>query len=207
MEFFDVLLILMFIVIPLIEGVLKQRRKPKEGEIPPGASVPRQPEPVEARTGTGMEVEEGPADDGAAADMIPADLWEVLTGEKRPSPVESRAPWEPEEVLEEEQYLEEAFGAEEEPSSTGWDDWRTPEERPQPVSLEYVGPEAITMEVAPPPPEVRHRRFHEKYDEEPMAVPVRRSGLTRELRSGLRGEGLRRSVLLAEILGPPKGLA
>lgn len=216
MGLFEVLIILVFIVIPILEGVLKKRRE-KTAPPPPPPAPRRQP------VGAGASREGGggvaTSEPGPAADMIPPDLWEVLTGERRPprserEPVDGTwepAPWEGEaEIASEGIPLGTAADETIEDSapwdSEGWDIGRSEDEIAEPVSLEYVGPEAISLEQPLPPPEVRHRLFHEKYDApvSPVAGRVRVSG--RDVRAGLQGHGLRRSILLAEILGPPKGL-
>ena len=215
MELIEVLIVLAFIVLPLLEGVLKRRRS-GQGEPPP---IPRPaPEAERERVGAASTADAprsaGPGPDaGPAADMIPSDLWEVLTGERRPRPAPAEAPWEMEDEAASQEAALEEVGAEGDPGDS-WDapPW-SPEPDPSwsrweeqvPESLEYVGPEAISLEAPPAPPEVRHRRFHEKYDDAPP-IELPEGGLIHELRQGLQGAGLRRSVLLAEILGPPKGL-
>ena len=227
MDFFEVLIVVAFILVPLLEGIFKQRGK-KGGEEPIPRPAPRERERVEARTGAGpgglagSESQAGTGGaDGAAADMVPADLWEMLTGEKRPAPPGEPAPWEtgggpawesPSEEFPEEIGGTEEAALEETQIVAPWEEWRTTEierePRPQPLSLEYEGPEAYSLETLPAAPEVRHRRFHEKYDSPLDVPPVHTpSAVFGELRSGLQGDGLRRSVLLAEILGPPKGLS
>lgn len=224
MDFIEVLIILIFIVIPILEGVLKQRRAGKQAPLPgprPEREPEREPEHVGAGATTGEAGGSGApprrVDEGPAADMIPSDLWEILTGEKRPHPVPPEAPWE-------EQRWEEAPSTEvesgeittdEEWISTEWEPEDevglapAPTETREPVSLEYVGPEAISLEGPPPPPEIRHRLFHRKYDEGEIGAPapVRRRSRDTDLRAALTGAGLRRAVILSEILGPPKGLA
>lgn len=218
MDFFEVLIVLAFILIPLLDGVFRQRRA-GNGEGGKPVPAPRQQqerERAEARERVGAGAGAGAPTDESASDMIPADLWEILTGERRTGPAAPPAPWEtpeeaPGEILEEEAaYRTEAESAEDAWISAPWESPERepePEMAPEPVSLEYVGPEAISLETPPPPPEVRHLRFHQKYDEPAFALREPVPSVASELRQGLEGAGLRRSILLAEILGPPKGLA
>jgi hypothetical protein len=213
-DFIEVLIILVFIVVPLLEGVLKQRRGK---QVPREQPAPRPREPVGAGAGAGTAREAGsggPSDAGPAADMIPPDLWEVLTGERRTQQEPPPAPWEEEwadEAALEDVATTEVEGdviAESSPWESGsWDVSGSETALEEPVSLEYVGPEAISMEGPPPPPEIRHRLYHEKYDAPQVSAEPRDNPLVRQLRSGLQGDGLRRSILIAEILGPPKGIA
>lgn len=215
MDLFEVLIILVFIGLPLIEGVLKQRRKGRAGdeETPARASgqLPETGIETSGRSGPDRHPATTPAEEGPAADMIPADLWEVLTGERRPSGPVQEEPAEEWVLAEEPAPIEEVAW---DPPDSDWgpsrweveqrESARLEREAPEPASLDEVG-EVVSLEVLPPPPDVRQRLFHEKYaiDEE---VPAPERGLPYDLRDGLRGDGLRRAVLLNEILGPPKGL-
>lgn len=216
MDFFEVLIILAFIFLPLIDGILKSRRAGQQEDVPDKTPPARERERVGQGAGTmggSGRSPQDPVESGPAADMIPADLWEVLTGERRSEPKPAEPSW---------QEDEEPWGptpAEEFPDELGGEDGDLPPwareyedtgdvepETTEPVSPPHGFPQVVSLEAPPPPPEVRHRRFHEKYDSEaPTPAPVR-SDFRGELRSGLRGQGLRRSVILAEVLGPPRGL-
>lgn len=206
MDLFELLFIAFFILIPVLDGILKKRRQ--QPGPPSGSDTGERPGPRGEPT--------------SAADMVPEDLWEVLTGQRRresgSEPLEPTAPWssEPERPAE---TAPEPIAVE-----TPGEDWRSEpwaidEEpaRPEPVSLEYRGPEAYSLEDLPPPPETlerplpsaraRHDAFHDRIDRDPT---TRRTGarspsspLIRALR---RPEGLRQAVLMKEILGPPRGL-
>jgi hypothetical protein len=206
-DLFEILFIAFFILIPVLEGIMKKRRK--QSGAPPRADTD------DAR---------GPAEEPAsAADMVPDDLWQVLTGERRDrgrsEPVEpTGTPWSSEpERAETAESVTESVAVE-----TG--DWRSEPwvvdeeaEIPEPVSLEYRGPEAYSLEEAAPPPEslerplpsarARHDAFHERLDRDQRARRTRprprSSALIRALR---RPDGLRQAVLMKEILGPPRGL-
>lgn len=216
MDLFEVLIVLVFIGLPLIEGILKQRRKGRE------APEEQAPARVEERQTAGAGASSRGSlpgrpleDDGPAAEMIPADLWEVLTGERRPGgdvPAEpAEEPW----VVSEDPSSYRDLGMDSRP---GWEPapWATeiptPEsvvvEAPEAVSLEEdLPPRVVSLEELPPPPEERHRLFHARYDRIGVEEPTVEPGLPYDLLDELRGSGLRRAVLLTEILGPPKGLA
>lgn len=235
MELFEILFVLFFFVLPLLQGLFSKNRKKKPGQPGESGRLPREapsrgPEgrqgpreqPWEAAEGEGAR-SQSPAStgQGPASDMVPDDLWELLTGERRRAGTSSGTATEPEGVTVDEQDrwsaepswspepLEtEIDRAEERPlEAAGLDELDTetdlgPEE---PVSLEYVGPEAYSLEGPPPPPEVRHRQFHEMIDRTaPRRQPVsRQRPLLRTLHDP---QGVRDAVLIAEILGPPKGL-
>ncbi|HUG39024.1 MAG TPA: hypothetical protein VMM12_00980 [Longimicrobiales bacterium] len=211
MDFFEVL-ILIFIVIPILEVVFKKHRKGKEA--PQEAPAPRHRERVGAGAGAG-EASSRPAPGGedSAADMIPPDFWEVLTGERPREAPPAGSGWEPEGWEAPPDATVEAppeLGPAESWAPAHWevDDEEgagTRAERDAPASLEHIGPEAISLEIPPPPPEVRRRLHHEKHDIAPALEAGGESA--HALRAALRGPELRRAIVLAEILGPPKGLA
>lgn len=224
MDLFDLALIFFFIVLPLIEGLARRKKPPPTGG--PGQSRPPQGRPgqthrrpAEVESPRGVEAGAGGESGASAADMVPEDLWAVLTGE-RPSAGTTTAEQEPageeeewwvsepspewDEVGTDEiggQWEEAEIGAEEEDVVlTGY--------RPEPLSQEYYGPEAYSLEGPPPLPEKRHTRFHDRIDalkaaDRQRALPVERTALGRALRSP---SGLRQAVLMKEILGAPKGL-
>ena len=214
MDLFEVLLVLAFIVLPLLEGVFRQR-KGKGGAPTPAPRPQRQRERVESGVPAGAPAGAPEEPETSAAEMIPADLWEVLTGERPPTPRPAPPPAEPASWEAEPS----AESLEAEALEEGWvtPPWERPSEWKaesdsghEPISIEYVGEESLSLETLPPPPEIRHRRFHEKYDTAPalqLSGDAAPSPVIRELRAGLRDSGLRRSILLAEILGPPKGLS
>jgi hypothetical protein len=77
---FGILLLILFILAPLLEKLLKAGR-PKEPPVEqgPGQQLPQQRQRA-------LPGDQGaPADDEAAAGVLPDDLWEILTGERRPS--------------------------------------------------------------------------------------------------------------------------
>ncbi|MGK7310887.1 MAG: hypothetical protein ACN0LA_01485 [Candidatus Longimicrobiales bacterium M2_2A_002] len=207
MDLFEILFIALFILFPVLEGILKQRKKGKGQR--PGAEQGPESAGSEARE---EEVR-------AASDMVPDDLWELMTGERRQpgsEPVgeaEPEAPWS---TAGKAGTGAGAAGTASEPASEP-DAWE-PEpwmdqtaSSPEPESLEYEGPEAYSLETPAPAPverrvpsaEARHRAFHGFIDEPRPSRRRRRSSLGKALH---RPEGLRQAVLLKEVLGKPKGL-
>jgi hypothetical protein len=99
------LLIIVFILAPLLEKLLASGRKRQQPpELPPGQRLPGQRQPGQ---GTGRTQQRWPApdeeetpfrsvpaghgdDDESAAGVVPDDLWEILTGERRPPPQPQR---------------------------------------------------------------------------------------------------------------------
>ncbi|HEX6937873.1 MAG TPA: hypothetical protein VF158_00565 [Longimicrobiales bacterium] len=144
--------------------------------------------------------------DRPAAEMIPDDLWEILTGERRaPAPERSPAPASHERASWESATWEST-------SAEPGPEWSDVEARPshgeEAASLEQIPaeelPVVVSVETPPPPPEERHRAFHEKLA---SASPVRRPARRRALAMALGGRSeLRRAMVLREVLGPPKGL-
>lgn len=212
MDLFEILFIALFILFPILEGVLKQRRKGK-GTGPEGPGTTEEGEGPDAGWS-----EEG-AEPRSASDMVPDDLWELMTGEQKEkrsgagAATGSEAPWsvDPDEGA---PVAADGTGlATEAPEDWRSESWVVDEEADvrEPESLEYQGPEAYSLETPAPEPierkvptaEARHRAFHELIDRPKPRRKRRMSPLVRALHSR---EGLRQAVLLKEVLGPPKGL-
>lgn len=211
MDLFEILFIALFILFPIMEGILKKRGKGKKGPPPTGD---------EADAGW-SEPDEEPR---SAADMVPDDLWEVMTGEERQPGEEGGAgepgggeasPWSsapgetptPAAEPDTEPRTEPVF--DEGPSEP----WRVEDEaeEAEPASLEYQGPEAYSLETPAPEPvvrevpssEARHRAFHRLIDKPKRKRKRRLSPLMKALSTP---DGLREAVIMKEVLGPPKGL-
>ena len=225
MDLFELLFIALFVLFPIMEQVLK--RKKGSGPEEPG------PDPMETREG---EVSPRSEDRKPvkAADMVPDDLWAVLPGEQRPPTTAGEAPKAPEGVGSEggagepevpwrSERKDPVEPTESETEETPrWEDawtprpdpaWSAEEEgrAPAPVSLEYVGPEAYSLEELDyepvkrtvPSPEARHRRFHERIESAPTPKRARKSATGRALS---RPGTLRQAFILTEVLGTPRGL-
>lgn len=221
-----ILLIIVFIVAPLIERLLKagkQNQQPPprmpQGQRPqlPREELPEEweqeeawqpePEPVRHRAETR---------DDPAAEMLPDDLWEILTGERRPPqrPTQQRPPEEAtpiEETLSlEAESLEEEGSLEVQPSGR----WTSTPPVPVEVTLPpepYIrpnplrpAPKVVSLEELTFDPEQRHDEFHDRLDS--LSGPAR---VKRQAPSTYRfrnDEDLRRAIVMAEILGTPRGL-
>jgi hypothetical protein len=225
---------MMFILIPIFEGIRKSRQRrraeadtaesddaPIRSRVPPPRTgAGSRPGPRTVGPQPGAQPRPQPAD---ASEMVPDDLWEILTGERRQRPQPPEPAPEPEEVRVEVEEPEERWlelpderWRDEEPAperrepdlpqravSKPW--WDRPEPEPEPApapaSAETYSPLSRPgrAPVKPRPPRASLRDFTE-----PAPLPPRqKTPLMRTLQSA---EGLRDAVLLREILGPPKGL-
>jgi hypothetical protein len=227
-ELFEILFILFFILIPVLEGIRKSRqgRGSPDIELPdrPSSRPTRGPEPSARGEGYGELPDRPPPrrpepEPVEAADMIPDDLWEILTGERRegrrPTPVEDRLepdePWmaEPDERWQEEPLWEREAEpvTEERFEPRPWMD--SPEAmRDEDVArpAEIVVPEPVDERPARaprPPRPPRPPRISLREVVEAPKVQRETSPLMRSLQSQ---QGLRQAVLLKEILGRPKGM-
>jgi hypothetical protein len=195
---------------PLLEGLKRKNKQPpprQQRPLPPRA--PQRQLPTESsRT---EEVATRPRDENAAG-MVPDDLWEILTGQKRPPvlttpqqppPVEARKqPWdvvydpdeEDEEADEEAGYVEDV-NVEVRRARVEAQSLETLERHPEPV--------IISLEDNIPTAAQRHQAFHKKIV---VAVPeVEKKGRRPRISFSSRSE-LQRAFLLQEVLGKPKGL-
>jgi hypothetical protein len=218
-----ILLIIVFIVAPLIERLLKAG---KGAEQPPEQGPqqrmpqqrPSQPFPNRETQQAQRRQESASAEDDAAAAMLPDDLWEILTGERRPPRLpETQQELEQLEELERAQaadeYADEARSLEEaalEDRSAG--EWISPPPPPVVVSHdayrrplpEREAPQIVSLEKLTFDPEKRHDRFHE--DLEALEGPARVRRPKPNPYRFTSDEDLRRAFVMNEILGTPKGL-
>jgi hypothetical protein len=83
---FGLLLLIIFILAPLLDKLLKAGRPPEQQQPPQRPGQPGQRVPGTAgQEQQQRQLPHGAADeDEAAAAMLPDDLWEILTGERRP---------------------------------------------------------------------------------------------------------------------------
>ena len=208
-ELFPLLMFLIFVLAPILEG-LKRKNKPPTPPRPPQRRVPSPSPPQRSRT---EEVgPRAPAEENAST-MVPDDLWEILTGQKRvptptapPGPVpqaEKKPEWEryDGELEEDEESAEESVALEDV-------NVETRRARVEAQSLETIGrhpePIIISLEENVPSTAVRHAAFHQRMIATPVEVEVapRRKPL---FDLGNRSE-LQRAFLLQEVLGKPKAL-
>lgn len=215
MELFEILLILAFILFPIMEQVLK-RRNGSSDEVEPGPMErDAPPGEVEARSEDRTPVQ--------AEEMVPDDLWAILTGEKRPDremeerreeeAAASSSTWSMDsEEASIPEYVEDTRG-----KPGAWRDeaepWPEDNVVPTPVSAEYGGPEAyslerldyepVSLETPIASPERRPLRLHATVE---RPGPRRRAGRSELGRALANPRSLRQAFVLAEVLGPPKGL-
>lgn len=182
----------------------EQRRTPEEWR-----PLPQPIEEADAPATAQQRQQQERSDVDRAAEMIPAELWEILTGERRP-PVAT--PPEIEADVDEEWLIE----REERPAVVVIDEDRAvddlirrrDEETAQRRAYDRELPTVISLETEPLPTPLRHEAFHRKVDQPGTHRPAivikrQRHTLLTSLRSGTE---LRRGIILREILGPPKGL-
>lgn len=218
-ELFPILMFIIFFLAPLLEGL---KRKNKDGKQPP-QDTPRRPLPrvpqqrlPDARapqSSSRMEEVSGKSrTEESAATMVPDDLWEILTGQKRPPvlttpqqlPEERKPHWDvvydPEENEEdeadEESLVREDVEVETRRARVEAQSLETYDRHPQPV--------IVSLEENIPTGAQRHASFHQKILAQTPVKPVRPpASPLLDLRN--RAE-LRRAFLLNEVLGRPKGL-
>lgn len=226
MDVFELFILFLFIGLPLLEGLLRRGKgKGDDGdESAPQRSRRTERSRVPDRTDAGDEASweaepREPARAGSASDMVPDDLWEVLTGERRDTGDRRATEWEDgagssESAGSGEAWSGETVAVEDGVGEMAGSDWLDAElDRDgygQYESLETELPTIVSLEQPLQDPEVRHQDFHEKMDSliEATSIgsrpaPDRAGPLRRALGTGA---GLRKAVLLSEVLGPPVSL-
>lgn len=177
MDWIEYLLLFVFFVLPLLQGLLGGKKKtPTSGPLPDEAE--RQEEVAEARA----REDRLPAPEGAES-------WSAGWG-SWPEPAELERVAEIE-VMDEEEALE----------LTALQERLRPEDASEAVRVTtpVVSLESLEVDRAG-----EHKRFHHRVD---AALPVPGGAAGPRVATLLRGrEQLRRAVLLAEVLGPPRGL-
>jgi len=236
-EYLPFILFFIFFILPLLERALKGGKQ--EEQPPPAPRRERRPEldrPADFEAGrgerdgrieqTGARAQPPPSPepaggygDDAAADMIPDDLWEILTGERRPRSDTQRRPEPAYDPLEweEEAAAEEAHEDVSPHDSGRWDTGKHAEsgrvedvlaERERAVHSAERAPvhEAPLLQVfdaeSVPTDAARHAAFHRRIDE----MPVRPARLPPPALALGSIDELRRAFVLKEILGKPKAL-
>lgn len=232
-DLFWLLFLVIFIVGPLIEKVLKggasgqrprqqqQQQRPLPGQPPsqarlPGRQPPRPvqqrfpgipvPEPVEETQASGEE---------NAVDILPADLWEMLTGQ-RPShgePMRTGPAVElPERVLEAEPEELEIDRPVPVPRDERAEVDRLMRRRERELvearTVRHEPPVIVSLESTLLPEPRRHAAFHRKLMGSAPALEVETTpGEGPAFRIDRMGRtDLQRAILMQEILGTPKGL-
>lgn len=205
----ELIFILIFILAPLIERLLNAGKKKKTPQ-PPQQRLPESYRDEEERP----RVLVARREEQSAAEMLPDDLWEILTGERRAPRAPVPAP--PEPVEEEELWSLEADSSEDDWSAASLPETEvlpapvpSPElpvprarfERPLPAR---AAPETVSLEALDIDGRRRHEQFHERLDRS-RAQKVARAGAAPKPSFHSASEA-RRAIILSEILGPPKGL-
>jgi hypothetical protein len=204
-------------------GQRPQQRPGLPQQRPQQQELPRHDEPREYASRFPIErpPAEAPAQkqsaEDVAAEMIPDELWRILTGQPKPQRTQTPAPQESYEAD-----VDEELGAYDQAAPEGWgatdltrEDREAQEltERRADVAREHertpetYQPLVVSMETEPAPTPVRHAAFHAKYDS-PQVLPgfQRNRGASLARIAGGGPQALRRAVILQEVLGKPKGL-
>lgn len=220
------LIILIFVVAPLIEKLLKAGKQEDKPPLPRQRPRPRMegraerdlPERgIEIRMPPAQREEQARRDAGPAADVLPDDLWEILTGERR-SPLPTPPP--PDSAYDEPD--ETAYGPEPAGAEFSHDDIESSDVLPVPARAESPSrpargrsydemlpvrapPRVVSMEPTSFDDSVRHRQFHDRLDNLPPRARVQRRRHPRAA-DFMTDADLRRAIIMTEILGPPRGL-
>ncbi|MCI0432600.1 MAG: hypothetical protein L0271_02970 [Gemmatimonadetes bacterium] len=223
-ELFWVIVVIVFVIAPAIEKVLKGGTKAPPGRrVPPQAGrrpLPRSPADRTSATGPfrpapPAQRRPAPSSEGAS-DLLPAELWEVLTGQ-RPAPRPPPPPDEDEEEIEEEEAPAEALPparveSRDENGLAGDLLRRRQRELMAARQVDRRAPAIVSLESEPLPSRQRHAAFHRRVDRpappavsrEPREIPAA-DAVAALLQSGDTNQ-MRRAILMQEILGPPRGL-
>lgn len=224
------LFLLIFLLLPLMEGLLRKKKSGERrsgqiepepprrpgGERPEGAGHPRDLEPgrwAEGPERSGTASMEAPAPGGAERpwweEPEPAGAPTASHDVTVPDDVwelltgqRTAAPWELEEA--EEGVTLEAL--EEETELSAWEEGlsRTAESRDHVV---HEPPRVVSLETPLDAPAERQAAFHRRLEGAQPAVPGLRRRPDAAAALGLHGAGaLRRAIMLNEVLGPPRGL-
>ena len=228
-DLFTLLIFILFIAGPILERVLRgargkqqqqrpPQRRPMPGPRPPQRSIPGSYTPPQPQSRETAQTQAGDA-----TDLVPSELWEILTGQQRPTAPPPSRTTPPSRVLtpsqveaedEEDEAIEvvsaEARGSDEE---SALDELLRRRERGTELArrVEHPPPVIVSLETEPALPSARHAAFHRKVDPAPRAAAPQvvaptapgaiRLGLDFQDRSALQ-----RAVLLQEVLGKPKAL-
>lgn len=235
---FGILILIIFILAPLLDKLLKSGKPqpPPQQGAPPGRQRP--PLPQERPQPRARPRAEADADDSAAT-VLPDDLWEILTGERRvprEPPPSAEPPWTPEPSRESRDVpARTAPDRSQQPVTTGTTarDRRLPpvelrRTRPPPPATpqrrlpsggppksaadalvrrvpKHEAPAIVSRDLPIEDPELRRARFQERLAA--MSTPERGGGPRGIHEHAFASEQeLRRAIIAAEILGPPKGL-
>lgn len=210
-DFFTILIIIAIVakILESLKGGSKPQQRPgTQRRVPESQDQPVLPRPQQ-RTRTAEE---------SAADMVPDELWEILTGQKRrqpapappsaPRPVEAKvetlpARWQEEEDIERQPAPVAIRPPRDEEAEL---DAFLKKQRESLARRDRPAPKAVvkSLETEPLPEVARHRAFHDRKFDAPATVTAYATGDL--IRRGLTGRDLRRAIILKEVLDRPKGL-
>ena len=230
-------LFFVFIIVALLSRVIEAMAKGQgkgKGQPQPPARRPRpqydrphgttRPKPYDALPGgaPGQPRDGVPRDatPDAAAEMIPDELWELLTGQPKPrrAPPPPPAPWEEEADLDEVTAIDRVEPLDE---VEEWEARRQAEEaqrrrehrdlmarrlREQEMYSAKKAPAIVSLERPLPTAATRHAVFHQQLDAPPPAVPGQRAPRPSARDRLFAGDDMRRAFVLQEVFGKPKGL-
>ncbi len=199
-----IIVFVIFVLGPLLEQIKKKRQGPPTQRPPQQRPLPRPFESSRLPEATRAQPARAPVPVAAgqrtaettAADMLPDDLWEILTGQPKPRPMPPRAP-EPE--FEDEETQDEEIGVAEDAIETRRSRFEEalPIEAPPPREIPVV----VSMEEMPDPRK-RHAAFHNKIH---LDVGVKIQRLTGPRYFSTPAD-LRRAMIMHVVLSPPKAL-
>jgi hypothetical protein len=224
-NFLAILMFILFIVAPLIERVLKGR-----ANTPPPPPRPRVPREADedapsAPTGTRLPRRADSGDGG----MMPDELWEILTGERRPragplphEPAEIDVEWEPRtgklpspwgDEADVEDVSAETYADEIGDENEAAEQLRRARERgvhtAERAPAYELGP-VISLEGSAEVGPLRHVAFHERLRAQEQAIADMKAAASAQARGRRLTLGrlpeLQRAMVLAELFGRPRGM-
>lgn len=229
-NFFFVLMVILFIVAPILEKLTKGNRpqqKPPPGRR--GQPAQRRRLPDGRTTTVGRPAETAGQATGDASDLLPADLWKILTGQmpqqsSEPTTAEAETTAVPARRPEERprdragqrkpgtrsprdrqsaRRLQKSDRDEEQAAAELL--LRRERDRLRRSRLERSPSRVVSLETEPEAEPARHASFHEKLDRlsAPAVVAKRKTGILLDLDDR---SSLQRAILLQEVLGKPRGL-
>jgi hypothetical protein len=237
-DFFFVLMIIFFIVAPILEKVTKGSRSKQQQQPPPRRRTrpaERQRLPDGRTTTVSQPTETAGQTARDASDLLPAELWEILTGKqpdrrnepttaqaKPPAPAPARPPAERPEIQLGDRRQRDRSPRDRRPHrdrrpfavtpSGGAEDKAATEllrhresERLRRNQIERSSSRAAALDAGTAAGEARHAAFHEKLERLAAAPVVAK----RKARISLDLDdrpSLQRAILLQEVLGTPRGL-
>ena len=226
-NFLTIVLFILFVVAPLLERVLKGRANPPPPQQRP--RVPRADEDDEDITTARPETRLPRRGEADGTGMSPDELWEILTGERRPrsgplphEPAEVDVEWEPRtrtlpspwaDEADVEDVAAETYADEISSEDAEVEELRRARERgvhtAERAPAYELGP-VISLEGAAEVGPLRHVAFHERLRAQEQAIAEAKAAARAEVRGQRLSLGklseLQRAMVLAELFGRPRGM-